>query len=103
MDPDGGFSALLAAAEDVKKGDTVRGGEDNKEILTEYTGTISSDAVEALIPTAAGDFSSPTRSPTTTSSARRCSRASSTARTPGDVTYTLTLDDYGTEKDITAP
>ena len=56
MDPDGGFSGLLAAAEDVEAGDSVRGGEDNKEILTEYTGTISSDAVEALIPTAEGDF-----------------------------------------------
>src|SRR4029079_1182756 len=56
MDPDGGFSGLLAAAEDVKVGDSVRGGEDNKEILTEYTGTISSDAVEALVPTAEGDF-----------------------------------------------
>ena len=76
MDPDDGFSGLLAAAEDVKAGDSVRGGEDNKEIFTEYTGTISSDAVEALIPTAEGDF---------------------------DFTYTLTLDDYGTEKEITAP
>ena len=54
MDPDGGFSWLLAAAEDVEEGDTVRGGEDNKEILTEYTGTISGDAVEALIPTRRG-------------------------------------------------
>ena len=57
MDPDGGFSGLLAAAEDVKTGDSVRGGKDNKEILTEYTGTISSDAVSALIPAAEGDFS----------------------------------------------
>ena len=35
----------------------MRGGEDNRRrIFTEYTGTISSDAVEALIPTAEGDF-----------------------------------------------
>src|SRR5262249_29828447 len=56
MDPDGGFSGLLSAAQDVEKGDTVRGGKDNKEVLTEYTGTISSDAVSALIPSAEGDF-----------------------------------------------
>ena len=34
----------------------MRGGDDNREILTEYTGTIPSSAVEALIPTAEGDF-----------------------------------------------
>ena len=56
MEPDGGFSGLISAITDVEEGDTVRGGEDNREIFTEYTGTIPSEAVEALIPTASGDF-----------------------------------------------
>ena len=34
----------------------MRGGEDNKEVLTEYTGTVAGDAVKNIIPSAAGDF-----------------------------------------------
>ena len=40
MSTDAGFSSLLPATTDVEKGDSVRGGADNKEVLTEYTGTV---------------------------------------------------------------
>jgi lipoprotein LprG len=103
MDPDSGFSGLLAAAEDVKVGDTVRGGEDNKEILTEYTGTISSDAVKALIPSAEGDFSFTYTISDDDELREAVIKGAFYGEDAGDVTYTLTLDDYGTEKDITAP
>ena len=103
MDPDGGFSGLLAAAKDVKAGDSVRGGKDNKEVLTEYTGTISSDAVAALIPAAEGDFSF-TYTITDDDQLREAViKGAFYGKDQGDVTYTLTLDDYGTEKEITAP
>jgi lipoprotein LprG len=103
MDPDGGFSGLLAAAEDVKAGESVRGGEDNKEILTEYTGTISSDAVEALIPEAEGDFSFTYTISDDDELREAVLKGAFYGEDEGDVTYTLTLDDYGTEKEITAP
>jgi lipoprotein LprG len=103
MDPDGGFSGLLAAAEDVEAGESVRGGEDNKEILTEYTGTISSDAVEALIPTAEGDFSFTYTISDDDELREAVIEGAFYGEDEGDVTYTLTLDDYGTEKEITAP
>jgi lipoprotein LprG len=103
MDPDGGFSGLLAAAEEVKAGDPVRGGKDNKEILTEYTGTISSDAVEALIPAAEGDFSFTYTISDDDELREAVLKGAFYGEDNGDVTYTLTLDDYGTEKDITAP
>jgi lipoprotein LprG len=103
MDPDGGFSGLLAAAEDVEVGDSVRGGEDNKEILTEYTGTISSDAVEALIPTAEGDFSFTYTISEDDELREAVLKGAFYGEDEGDVTYALNLDDYGTEKDITAP
>ncbi len=103
MDPDGGFSGLLASAEDVEEGDSVRGGENNKEILTEYTGTISSDAVEALIPTAEGDFSFTYTISDDDELREAVIKGAFYGEDEGDVTYTLTLDDYGTEKDITAP
>ena len=56
MDPEDGFSSVLTSTEDVEEGETVRGGSDNSEILTEYTGTVSGDVVENVIPSAEGDF-----------------------------------------------
>jgi lipoprotein LprG len=103
MDPDDGFSGLLAAAEDVEEGDSVRGGEDNKEVLTEYTGTIASDAVAALIPDAEGDFSFTYTISEDDELREAVIKGAFYGKDEGDVTYTLTLDDYGTEKDITAP
>ena len=103
MDPDGGFSGLLATAKDVEAGDSVRGGEGNKEIFTEYTGTISSDAVEALIPAAEGDFAFTYTISDDDELREAVLKGAFYGEDEGDVTYTLTLDDYGTEKDITAP
>jgi lipoprotein LprG len=103
MDPDGGFSGLLASAKEVEAGDSVRGGENNKEILTEYTGTISSDAVEALIPAAEGDFSFTYTISDDDELREAVLKGAFYGKDKGDVTYTLTLDDYGTEKDISAP
>ncbi len=103
MDPDGGFSGLLAAATEVEAGDSVRGGEDNKEIFTEYTGTISSDAVEALIPTAEGEFTFTYTISDDDELREAVLKGAFYGEDEGDVTYTLTLDDYGIEKEITAP
>jgi lipoprotein LprG len=103
MEPDGGFSGLLAAATEVEAGDSVRGGEDNKEIFTEYTGTISSDAVEALIPTAEGEFSFTYTISDDDELREAVLEGPFYGEDEGQVTYTLNLDAYGTEKEITAP
>ncbi len=103
MDPDGGFSGLLAAATEVEAGESVRGGEDNKEIFTEYTGTISSDAVEALIPTAEGEFTFTYTISDDDELREAVLKGAFYGEDEGDVTYTLTLDDYGIQKEITAP
>jgi lipoprotein LprG len=103
MDPDSGFSGLLAAATEVKAGKTVRGGEDNKEIFTEYTGTIASEAVEALVPTAEGAFAFNYSISDDDELREAVLKGAFYGEDEGDVTYTLTLDDYGIEKEITAP
>ncbi len=103
MDPDGGFSGLLASAEDVEAGESVRGGEDNREIFTEYTGTISSDAVEALVPTAEGEFAFTYTISDDDELREAVLVGAFYGEDAGEVTYTLTLDAYGTEKEITAP
>lgn len=102
MEPDGGFSGLISAITDVEEGDTVRGGEGNREIFTEYTGTIPSSAVEALIPTAEGDFDA-VLTISEEGELRRAELAGVFYEDADALTYTLTLDDYGTEAEITAP
>ena len=80
---------LLRAArqptEPSRTGDSVRGGADNNEILTDYTGTIPGDAVKTSSRRADGRLRRrPTPSPTTTSCARPSSPAPSTATADDD-------------------
>jgi lipoprotein LprG len=102
MDPEGGFSGLLSATTDVEEGESVRGGENNEEILTEYSGTVPSAAVEALIPTAEGEFDV-TYTISENGELREAVLTGVFYEGEDEVTYTLGLDAYGTEKEITAP
>jgi lipoprotein LprG len=103
MNTEGGLSSLLTAATDVTKGDKVRQG---KTVLTGYTATEPGSAVAAVIPSASStaDFSATF----TVTDRGRLAKAVLTGpfypRAKGtDVTYTITFDDYGTTKKITAP
>lgn len=100
--PDQGFSAVLGATEDLEEGESVRGGEDNKEVLTEYTGTVSGDAMTNVIPTASGDFDV-AYTITDDDELRSATFTGVFYPDSESMTYTVTFDDYGTEKDITAP
>jgi len=51
-----GFSAMLTGTTDVAEGDTVRGGADNDELLTTFTGTVPADLVTVIVPKASGEF-----------------------------------------------
>lgn len=102
MATDRGLSSLLTATDGLAAGDSVRGGADNSEVLTEYTGTVPGEAVSNVIPSASGDFDA-----TYTITADDVLR---TARLTGvfypgtdPMTYTIDFDDYGVEPDITAP
>ncbi len=102
MSPDVGFSSLLVATDDLEEGDTVRGGEDNSEVLTEYTGTVGDDVVKNIIPTASGDFDATYT--VTADGELRSARLTGVFYEDSDpMSYTVTFEDYGTEKDITAP
>ncbi len=102
MSPDAGFSSLLPASDDLEQGESVRGGEDNKEVLTEYTGTVPGDVVSNVIPSAEGDFDASY----TISAEGELREAVLTGVFYPDteaMTYTIGFDDYGTEQEITAP
>jgi lipoprotein LprG len=102
MSPDAGFSSLLPATTDVEQGDGVRGGTDNKEVLTEYTGTVGADTMKNVIPTASGDFDV-TYTITDDDELRSAELTGVFYQDSDPMTYTVTFQDYGTDKDITAP
>jgi lipoprotein LprG len=103
MNQEGGLSSLLTSARHVKPGDQVREG---RTVLSSYTGTVPGKAVAAVIPSAtpSADFKA---SFTVTDRGRLAKAVLSGPFYPKakgkDVTYTITFDDYGTKKDITAP
>lgn len=102
MDRDHGLSTLLVAAKDLTAGKQQR---DGKQVVRTYTGTIPGARVAAIIPSA--DASS--RFDATFRVGEDDHRLHQVVLTGpfyakgGDVTYTVSLDDYGRHPDIAAP
>jgi lipoprotein LprG len=102
MSPDAGFSALLPATEGLEEGESVRGGEDNREVLTEFTGSVPGDAVSNILPGAEGDFDA-TYTITADGELREAVLTGVFYANTESMTYTIGFEDYGTEKKIAAP
>lgn len=102
MSTEAGFSSLLPATVELVAGETVRGGEDNKEVLTEYSGTVPGDVVSNVIPSASGDFEA-TYTVSADGELREAVLTGTFYPDTDSMTYTLGFEDYGTEKEITAP
>ncbi len=102
MATEDGFSSLLTATEGLETGDSVRGGQNNEEVLTEYTGTVAGDVVGNVIPSASGDFDA---TYTITDGGELRTAVLTGVFYPGTepMTYTVDLSEYGSEPDITAP
>jgi lipoprotein LprG len=98
---DKGIPAILTATTDPQSGHQIRGGTDNKEVLSTYTGTVPATAVGNLIPGATGDFQA-TYGIADNGELRQ---ATLTGAFYGgsSMSYTLVLTDYGTSTDIAAP
>lgn len=99
---DTGVPSILAATKDLAKGKQIRGGPDNKEVLSTYTGTVPDSAVSAIIPSASGDFDA-TYALTSDDELRQVELTGTFYAGDGENTYRLVLTDYGTSKDVTAP
>lgn len=101
MEATKGISSWLTEAVGVKMGDAVRDGD---TVLTSYSGMLSGEAVASVIPSAdkSADY------PVTFDIAGDGELRSVDVSGPfygegGDVDYTITLSDYGTDEDISAP
>jgi lipoprotein LprG len=103
LDPETGVSPLLTATTDLDEGDSERGGEDNKETLTPYTGSLPGDSVRNILPCADGDSFDATYR---VNSDGELTQAEITGDffSGGDaITYTIDVDDYGVDEEISAP
>lgn len=103
MKPDEGFSGLLAATTGLAEGESVRGGTDNDEILTEYTGTVPGSVMETVIPSSSGESFDVAYSITDDGELREARLTGVFYPQSASMTYTVDFDDYGTEQDIVAP
>jgi lipoprotein LprG len=99
---DKGIPAILAATTDPASGDQVRGGTDNKEVLSTVTGTVPATAVANLIPGASGDFQA-TYGIADNGELRQATFKGVFYSGKPSMSYTLVLTDYGTSTDIAAP
>lgn len=103
LSPDSGVSNVLTSSTDVEKGESERGGKDNKEVFTTWSGTATGDAIREILPCAEGNEFGATYRVDDDGYLR-------TARLTGvffpdaeEVTYTIDVTGYDVTKDITAP
>jgi lipoprotein LprG len=99
---DGGVSDLLAETAQLEEGDSVRGGEDNKDVLTEYTGVLTGTQIHDVLGMGSGDFK--VRYEIDSDGFLRTVDLTGAfyAGEP-DATYTVELQKYDVTKQITAP
>ena len=101
---DGGFSGRCSAStEALEAGESVRGGADNDEILTDLHRHLPGDAVETVIPSVVGRRFDASTTITDDGELRQAELTGVFYPDADEMTYTVDLADYGTEKDITAP
>ena len=101
MATEGGISSWLTEATGVEAGDQTRQGE---AVVTAYTGTVPGEAVQAVIPSAdaAADFDA-TFEVDDDGRLVEALVSGPFYGSAGDVDYTVSLSDYGTDGEITAP
>ncbi|WP_210652132.1 LppX_LprAFG lipoprotein [Nocardioides sp. SYSU D00065] len=98
-----GFAGLLELTESPEAGESVRGGSDNSEVLTTYSGTVPGDAMDAVIPSSSGDSFDVEWQITDEGELRSATLTGVFYPQADPMTYTVEFAGYGTEKDITAP
>ena len=98
-----GFPGLLTLTESPEAGSSVRGGADNSEILTTYSGTVPGEAMDAVIPSSSGDSFDVEWQINDDGELRTASMTGAFYPRAEPMTYTVEFADYGVDKDIQAP
>jgi lipoprotein LprG len=98
-----GFSSLLGVTTDLEEGETVRGGADNTEVLTTFTGTVPGTAMKKVIPSSSGDSFDAEYLVSDDGELRQAVLTGVFYPKSTEMTYTVDFAAYGTSKDIVAP
>lgn len=98
-----GFAGLLGLTESPEEGESVRGGADNSEVLTTYTGTVPGQAMEAIIPSSSGESFDVEWQVTDEGELRTATLTGVFYPRAEEMTYTVEFADYGIEQEIAAP
>ncbi len=98
-----GVGALLTATEDVERGKTVRGGENNRERLTTYSGTVDGDTMQDVIPSSTGDTFDVVYRIDSDGDLSEVDMTGVFYPDTDEMTYRLEVTDLGLERTITAP
>ena len=98
-----GFPGLLGLTESPEAGESVRGGADNSEVLTTYSGTVPGDAMDAVIPSSSGDSFDVEWQVNDDGELRTATMTGVFYPHTDAITYTVEFSDYGADKEITAP
>ncbi|MGZ5405334.1 MAG: LppX_LprAFG lipoprotein [Nocardioides sp.] len=101
IDPNTGLSTWLTDVTGLEEGDRVRDGE---IVLSSFTGSLPGDVIDASIPSADADAEFPATFLIDEDGRLRSVEISGPFYgSQGTVDYTVSVDDYGTEKDIKKP
>ncbi|MEZ0580357.1 LppX_LprAFG lipoprotein [Nocardioides sp. MH1] len=103
LDPDKGVSPILTSTEDLEAGDSELGGEDNKETLTPYTGTVPGDSVRNILPCAKGDSFDATFRVNSDGALTQAEITGEFFSGEDAITYTIDVEKYDVEQEISAP
>ncbi|QIK76321.1 LppX_LprAFG lipoprotein [Nocardioides piscis] len=98
-----GFPSLLGVTSELEEGESVRGGSDNTEVLTTYTGTVPGAAMKKVIPSAAGKTFAAEYLVSDDGELRQAVMTGVFYPKSAEMTYTVDLADYGLTKEIAAP
>ncbi|WP_340538803.1 LppX_LprAFG lipoprotein [Nocardioides sp. GXZ039] len=103
LDPDTGIASLLALAEDPESGKSVRGGENNDQIVTPITATVPGEAVKNILPCAPGATFEATFTIDDEDALTSAELTGEFFSGTGDLTYEITIDAYDVEQEISKP
>jgi len=103
LNPDTGVSPILTATEDLEAGESELGGEDNKETLTPFSGTVPGDTVRNILPCAKGDDFDATYRIDADGYLTEAEITGEFFSGMDAFTYVIEVEEYDVEQEITAP
>ena len=98
-----GFGSLLGVTAELAEGESVRGGADNTEVLTIFSGIVPGDAMKKVIPSSSGKSFDAEYLVSDDGELRQAVLTGVFYPKSTEMTYTVDFADYGTSKDIVAP